>query len=107
MPPHEDITITPHITYAANADDLFTVTRGTGRTEPGFYLDDLYHATAARPITGAPITINETAWTMPKFVTEEDLQKVIKKIYNIITDHTTLDISEEEFMSMLKDNNNE
>ena len=32
-----------------------------------------------------------------------DLEKVIHKIHEIIKDHTTLDITEDEFMRIIKD----
>lgn len=38
----------------------------------------------------------------PAFVTNEDLNKFTKKIYEIITEHTKIDISEEEFMNIIR-----
>lgn len=112
MPPHIDDAITmPRATYTIAAEDLTNVVNDmrtgglvhTTMTAPRTEITDpLYHT-----YTTDHITIDAIPWTIPTFVTEEDLQKVVKKIYNIITDHTTLDISEEEFMSMLKDDNNE
>lgn len=107
MPPHDDIIDA----LAATALPIHgtTTTYDTGgivydtMVAPRTITDPLYRTYT----TTDHITIDATPWTIPKFVTEEDLEKAVKKIYNIITDHTTLDISEEEFMSMLKDDNNE
>lgn len=106
MPPHDDtIDVLAATAFPRHGT---TTTYNTGGIVPDTMVDprtitDPHH----HVYTTDHITINATPWTIPKFVTEEDLQKVVKKIYNIITDHTTLDISEEEFMSMLKDDNNE
>ena len=41
------------------------------------------------------------------FVTKKDLDLFAKRIYRIISDHTKIDISEDEFMDILKGANNE
>ena len=38
-----------------------------------------------------------------KLVTQSDINDLIKRIYDVIADHTTIDISEEEFMKLVKD----
>ena len=42
-------------------------------------------------------------FTMPTFITKEDLDKFAKRIYQIITEHTKIDISEEEYLKLLKE----
>ena len=39
----------------------------------------------------------------PRLVTTEDLNKFANRIYEIISEHAKLDISEEEFMNLLKE----
>ena len=102
MPPHDDtIDVLAATAFPRNGT---TTTYNEGgiiydtMVDPGRITDPHYRA-----YTTNHITIDETPWTIPKFITEEDLQKVVKKIYNIITDHTALDISEEEFMNIIKD----
>ena len=56
-------------------------------------------------------TIANTAaydWlTIPKYVTTEELDEFAHRIYKIINDHTKIDIEEDEFMALLKGENNE
>lgn len=37
------------------------------------------------------------------YVTQEDLDEFARKIFKIITEHVTLDITENEFMDLLED----
>ena len=101
MPPHDD-TID---TLAAMA---FPVTANNTYNTGGFVHDAMTNPETItvpryRTYTTDRITIDETPWTVPKFVTQDDLEKVIHKIYQIIEDHTTLNITEEEFMKIVKD----
>ena len=98
MPPHDDtIDVLAATAFPRHGT---TTTYNTGGIIHDTMVDP---GTMYRTYTTDHITIDETPWTIPKFITEEDLQKVVKKIYNIITDHTTLDISEEEFINIIKD----
>lgn len=62
-------------------------------------------------ITANPITINDNIPTyydapsieMKKIVTNDELEHFSQKIYKIIAEHTRIDISEEEFMTILKE----
>lgn len=49
--------------------------------------------------------ITADAWTIntTRFATTEDLEHFSQKIYKIIEEHTPLDITEEEFMKLIKD----
>ena len=65
------------------------------------------------PITAAHTDAKAFTWepvisaTTTSFVTTEllrcELDKLSKKIYEIISEHTKLDISEDEFMNILKE----
>ena len=48
-------------------------------------------------------TFDTTAWRVNRYITETDLDNFAHKIYKIITEHTNIDISEEEFMRLLDD----
>lgn len=88
MPPHDDtIDVIEATAFPMHETNATTIT-----------FDPLH-----RTYTTDRITIDERPWTMTKFITEDDLEKVIHKIYQIIEDHTTLDITEEEFMKLIKD----
>ena len=86
------------------------------------YLDelrDIYGTTAttvaegnvtvtAGDITIDPQTVTATNWAVPVSVssyiaTQDDLDQLSRKIYKIISEHTRIDISEEEFMEILKE----
>lgn len=41
---------------------------------------------------------------IPKFLTTNDLDEFAHKIYKIITEHTHIDITEDEFMDIINDN---
>ena len=40
--------------------------------------------------------------SISKVVTQDDINDLINKIYSIITEHTKIDITEEEFMNIIK-----
>lgn len=48
------------------------------------------------PVNGAPYTTDTWTINVPKFVTDKDLEHFSEKIYKVIEEHTTIDISEEE-----------
>jgi hypothetical protein len=52
------------------------------------------------------VTFNDLL-TIPTYVTTEELDKFAHRIYKIISDHTKIDIEEDEFMALLKGENNE
>ena len=100
MPPHDD-------TIDAFATTTFPIHGTTTTYDTGGIVHDTMTAPITDPLfrgyTTNHITIDETPWTLPKFVTQDDLEKVIHKIHEIIKDHTTLDITEDEFMRIIKD----
>ena len=64
--------------------------------------DDL-RATVAPNVVG----VNTTFYDAPAYITSNDLDKFAEKVYRIIADHTKIDISEDEFMDIIKGENNE
>ena len=47
--------------------------------------------------------INGThTYSVARFITQEDMNDIINKLYSIISEHTKIDITEEEFMSIIK-----
>ena len=79
MPPFPYENITNQYTWA----DTTGITNGT--TIPNLTLD-----------------ANTLRFECPTFVTSRELDDFVKKIYKIIKDHTYIDISEEEFMDIIK-----
>ena len=107
MPPYIDDAITmPRATYTIAAEDLANAVDDT-RTGGFVHTTMTAPRTVAEPVfrayTTDHITINETPWTIPKFVTTDDFEHFSRKIYKIIEEHTFIDISEEEFMRLIKD----
>lgn len=50
-----------------------------------------------------PYQINDAhTYSVPKVITQEDINDLINKLYSIISEHTKIDITEEEFMSIIK-----
>ena len=101
MPPHDD-------TIDVLAAMAFPVTANTTYNTGGFVHNTMLDPQTTtehhyRTYTTDHITIDDRPWRIQKFITEDDLEKVIHKIYQIIEDHTTLDITEEEFMKIVKD----
>ena len=72
--------------------DAITYTTGTDdRLWTRAYMDVDHNAWTAR-------TIEET-----RLLTDRDLNEIFEKLYSIISEHTAIDISEEEFMKLIKD----
>ena len=108
MPPHNDTIEAIAAAAAAFPINATTTTHNTGGFVHGTMVnptitDPLYRAYTTDHITIDETPLTTTNWTIPKLVTQDDLEKVIHKIYQIIEDHTTLDIPEEEFMRLIKD----
>lgn len=71
--------------------------------------------TAVTNLIGTDWTVNTVTDTVtdnynhiyPKFITSEDLkdfsEKLISKLYRIISEHTKIDISEEDFINLLEE----
>lgn len=54
------------------------------------------------------VNIDErTDWQAIEFATKQDLDDLIKKIYNVIDDMVHLPVSEEEFIKLVQDNKDE
>lgn len=64
--------------------------------------DDLRAAVAPNVIG-----VNTTLYNAPVYITSNDLDKFAERVYRIIADHTKIDISENEFMDIIKGENNE
>ena len=54
-------------------------------------------------VDGRPFTIDAPTFNIPKYVTTDDFEHFSQKIYKIIEERTSIDISEEEFMRLIKD----
>jgi len=42
------------------------------------------------------------AYSVSKVITQEDMNDLINKLYSIISEYTKIDITEEEFMNIIK-----
>ncbi len=84
MPPRINLNLEPRITYDAAATNLNAT-------------DWITHITDA-------VTDNYN-YTYHKIITSEDLkdfsEKLISKLYLVISEHTRIDIDEDEFMELL------
>ena len=109
--PETDLTTTAfapyHETYVPDTRinaDIATVTAGwyntntTTTTDNRWTLNGTIEAT--NPLDLNTVTYGET-WTYP--ITQHDLDNFAKRIFKIIEEHTKIDITEEEFMKLMKE----
>ena len=91
MPPHLDTE--PLRFYTTSTSSAWTAT-------------DWRTSITADPITvngNVPVYYDAPSIEMKKIVTNDELEHFSQKIYKIIAEHTRIDISEEEFMTILKE----
>lgn len=105
MPPHNDLTDALYRAYTAAAPEI-TVTTAAADTNI-----DHYTFTAPAYTVNYPDLNVGNAWTgtytQQAFITQEDLEKAFRKFYQIMADHVVIDISEDEFVKLLNETEEE
>ena len=108
MPPHNDLTDPLYRAYTAAAPEI-TVTTTAADTNINHYTFTT-PAYTVNTINYPDLNVGN-AWTgtymQQAFVTLEDLEKALRKFYQIMTDHVVLDISEDEFVKLLNETEEE
>lgn len=84
---------TPIYTYATTTTDAYT-TINTDRINRPITFDTITYDADDVATTYTPLNV-------PRMVTMNDMENWFKKIYKIISEHTHIDISEEEFLNIL------
>ena len=65
--------------------------------------DELWTRTFPYAYTHVDATPRTFTWNTPEYVEKSELENIFKRIYNIIREHTAIDISEEEFINILEE----
>ena len=110
MPPHNDLTDPLYGTYTTTTTTVPYTNIVTDRitvNPDGITLNQNWidHAHAFT-LTDERLWRADT-FKMPTFVTQEDLDKLMRKFYRIMSEHVIVDISEDEFMKLLNEQQDE
>ena len=111
MPPHDDALDLQNLTYTTTA--ATTVTNAATTTTVPYdntfvtdrltiNADDIYRTYAFPDINlGGAWTASPAKST--RYVTKKDLDNLVRKFYQVMAEHVILDVSEDEFVKLLNE----